>query len=301
MIGARRPVQPGDIGQGAQAYAPARLHQGEAFHDEGAVEAGQRRYVRHGGQSDDIEAEQQVRRRSFAPVAALAQRPVERHQRDKHHACRAKRALPRHVVLPVGVDDDRLGQDFGGLVMVEHDDVEPEFSRLDEGLETGRAAIDRHQKRRAPRRQRPDRLAVGTVALGDAVRNVDQPLDAAEIEEFRQQRRGTGAVDIVIAKNGDGLARLDRPDQPLRRLAQGGERKGLRQQGAQGRIEIGLRCLQADAAPREDARQKVGQARLLGDGHGFRPARVVKPVTPGTTERRSLDAEQAARLKPHRH
>src|SRR5271166_3793379 len=112
MIGARRTVQPGDIGQGAQSDAAASLHQSQSLDDKGAVEPGQRCDIRYRSQSDQVQAEQKVWRQSFVPEAALAQFAVKRHQSDKDHARSAKRALPRYVVLAVGVDDNRLGEDL---------------------------------------------------------------------------------------------------------------------------------------------------------------------------------------------
>ena len=138
-------------------------------------------------------------------------------------------------------------------MMVEYDDVHSETPRLGERLETGGSAIDRHQQRRATRRQRADRLAIGAIAFGDAVGNMDVAGHAAIVEEFRQQRRGTGAVDIVIAENRDGFVFLDRPDQPFGGFPHGGEAERLRQEGAQGRIEMPFRRFRSDSAPRQHA------------------------------------------------
>ena len=149
MIGARRPVQPGDVGQRAQPDAAARLHQRQALDDEGAIEASQRRDIGDRGERDEIERQQQIGLQPLPPEAALAQRPVERDHRDEGHARRAERALPGHVVLPVGIDHDGVGQDFRRLMMIEHDHIHPEPPRLGERLETGRAAIGRDQQRRA--------------------------------------------------------------------------------------------------------------------------------------------------------
>ena len=60
MIGARRSVETGHIGQRAQADAAPRLHQRQALDDEGAVEAGQGRDIGHRRQRDEVQTKQQV-------------------------------------------------------------------------------------------------------------------------------------------------------------------------------------------------------------------------------------------------
>jgi hypothetical protein len=59
-------------------------------------------------------------------------------------------------------------------VVVEHDDVEAEARRLRKRLVARGAAIDRDQQRRALRGEVGDGGGVRAVALGDAVRDVDQ-------------------------------------------------------------------------------------------------------------------------------
>ena len=52
----------------------------------------------------------------------------------------------REIVLPVRIDDDRVRQKLGRLMMVEHDRIEAEPARLGERLVAHGAAIDRDQK-----------------------------------------------------------------------------------------------------------------------------------------------------------
>ncbi len=69
MIGPRRPVQPGDVGQRAQADAAARAHHLQTLDDKGAVEAGQRRDIGHRRQGDEVEAEEKVGLQPLPPEA----------------------------------------------------------------------------------------------------------------------------------------------------------------------------------------------------------------------------------------
>ncbi len=186
-------------------------------------------------------------------------------------------------------------------MVVERDDIHAEPPRLRERLETGRAAVDRNQQSGAARGERADRLDIGSVALGDAVGNMDQAGNAAEIEKFRQQRRGTGAVNVIIAENGDGFLAFDGAGEPFRRLLHRGEGKRLRQQRAKSRVEMAERAFWRHAPARQHAGQKVGQAVLLGDGQRPRVASGVEPAAPWAAENAGLNAEQDAPVKLHRN
>ena len=127
MIGARRPVGAGDIEQRRQARPLALAHDGEAARDEGAIEADQRHDVGDGRQRDEIERGDKVGRRFGREEARLAQRPIERDEAHVDDARRAEMAEAGEIVLTVGIDDgDRVGQAFGRLMVIEHDDIEAE-------------------------------------------------------------------------------------------------------------------------------------------------------------------------------
>jgi hypothetical protein len=91
------------------------------------------------------------------------------------------------------------------LVVVEDDGALAEAARLGERLVARRAAIHRDEEARAPRRERPDRLHVGAVPFRDAVGDVDLVVDAAVPQIPPEQRRGAGAVHVVIAEDRDPL------------------------------------------------------------------------------------------------
>ena len=128
------------------------------------------------------------------------------------------------IVAPVRIDDgDRRRQRLVGLVVIDDDDIDAELARFRQRLDAGGAAIDRHQERGAARGERAHRLDIRAVAFEQTVGNVDQRLEAGVAQKAREQRRRSGAVDIVIAEDGDGLAALDRVRDPRRRLRHGGE------------------------------------------------------------------------------
>ena len=111
---------------------------------------------------------------------------------------------PGQIVLPVRIDQrvDRR-QRLVGLMMVDRHHVEAELLRLGERLDAGGAAVDGHQQPRALLGERADRLGVRAVAFEQAVRNVDQRLDAGMAQELRQHRRRGRAVDVVVAEDRD--------------------------------------------------------------------------------------------------
>ena len=150
MPGLRRPAEPRNIHERREPRPTPRPHHGEPLHDEGAVEALQRRDVGHGRQRDEIQIGQQIRRRARCrPEAFVAQAAVQADQRHEDDAGRAERAEAGQVVLPVGIDRNRVGQDLRRLVMIEHDRIESELARFRDRLVRGRPAIDGHEQLRA--------------------------------------------------------------------------------------------------------------------------------------------------------
>ena len=88
--------------------------------------------------------------RGVAVPAGRAQRAVDADAQQEGDADGGELLVRALVVDPVGIDHrERLGQRQLGLVMVDHDDVEPGLARLGERLVGGDAAIDRDDDRRA--------------------------------------------------------------------------------------------------------------------------------------------------------
>ena len=209
---------------------------------------------------------------------ASRKRAVERDEAHVDDAGGAEIAEAGKIVLPVGVDErERVGQVFRRLVVVEDDDVEAEPLRLGDRLVADGAAIDGDDEARAARGEGGHRLAVGAVALDDAIGNVDRGRAAAGFEIFAQQRRARRAVDVVVAEDRDALAALDGALEARRRRLHVAQREGIGHQLAQGRLEIARDLVERDAAPREHARHQFALAARLRDGERARLARRVEP------------------------
>ena len=203
MPGFGRAVQPRHIHKRGEADVIAAPHRDQALRHEGAVEPGQRRDIGNGAERDEVQHAEQIRLGHFAaPEPARPQFPVDRDQRDQHEADRGEIAQSREIVGPVRIDQRLdLGQFVAALVMIDHDHRHPEPPRFGQRLETGGAAIHRHQQRGALAREHPDRLGVGTVAFKNAIGNMDQRVEPAMPQVPRQQRRRGCAVDIVVAED----------------------------------------------------------------------------------------------------
>ena len=210
---------------------------------------------------------QQVRRWPRGrPETHAAERAVEADQRHEHDASRAKRAEPRKIVLPVGIDDKRVRQVFGRLMVVQDDDVEPERFRARQNLVRGRAAIDGDEQARARCAKFLDGLGVRAVALENAVGNAHEVRDAAGVEEAREQRGRTGPVDVVVAEDGDGLLLCDGADEAFDGGVHVPQGRGVGHEFAEGGIEIGGGLVDADPPARQHAGQNVGETMALDDG-----------------------------------
>ena len=215
-------------------------HRDQAFCDEGAVQAGQRRDIGHGAERDVMQHAEQIGLRHLrAPEATAAQFAIDRHQRDQHEADGGEMAEAREIVRPVRIHQRvDLGQFLAALMVIDHDDGHAELLRFGQRLQTGGAAIDRHQQRRALARQRPHRFGVGAIALEQPVGNMDQRIEPAMAQMPGQQRRRGRAVDVVIAKDRNFFAAHGRIRDALRRRLHLRHGVGIGHQFADGRIEI---------------------------------------------------------------
>ena len=183
------------------------------------------------------------------------------------------------------------------LMVIENDDIEAELARFRNRLMAHRAAIDGDEQRRALLRQRIDRLHIRAIALKNAIRNMDKKRRSGSAEKIRQQRRRAGAIDVVVAEDGDRLARLDRRCEPRRRRYHVDKDIGIGHQPAQGRIEIERRLFRRDAAPGKDPRQQVRMAMQLHHRLGPRLTGEIEAVAPRPAEQRTLDAQKGAAFR----
>ncbi len=177
-------------------------------------------------------------------------------------------------------------------MMIEYDDVETQTARLGQRHMARRAAIDANEKRRPRLAQGRDCLHIRAVALENPVRNVDQMRRAGRGQEIVEKRSRRRAIDVVIAEDGDRLSRPDRRTEPRGRRIHVGKTGRIRQELAQGRVEIGHGVLDGDPPPREHSRQKIGEAMMLHHGEGLRLPGRVEPRTPGPAKGRAGDPQQ---------
>ena len=111
-------------------------------------------------------------------------------------------------------------------------------------------------------------------------------------EIFAEQRRGAGAVDVVIAEDGDPLAPRDGAGETLGGGAHIGERQRVWHEVAQRRLQVALDRVEFDAAPGQEARDQLADPRALR--HRLRPrlAGRVEPMAPAPAAQRRLDVEK---------
>ena len=138
----------------------------------------------------------------------------------------------------------------------------------------------------------PHRLDARAIAFGHAVGNADQRLAPHGGQIFAEQRRRAGAVDVVIAEDGDPLAALDRAREPLRRRPHVGERQRIGHEVAQRRLQMPLDRLELDAAPGQDAGDEFAAPADLRDRLRPRLPRRVEPRPPAAPGQRRLDVEE---------
>ena len=155
----------------------------------------------------------------------------------------------------------------------------------------------RYEEFRALLAQHLDRRGVRAVTLKDTVGDVDETRTARRIEKACEQRRRTGAVDVVIAEDRDRFAPLDGVDKPRHSRFHPLQRERLGHQRANRRVEILNGVLVGHATPGKHARKEVGMAVRLRDGERPRFAGDIEPRAPRVAKRRGRDPEDEAILR----
>ena len=179
-----------------------------------------------------------------------------------------------------------------------HDDVEAEPPRLGERLDAGGAAIDGDEQLRAAPGERADRLDVGAVAFEDAVRDMHDRLGAAEPQEARQQRRGGGAVDVVVAEDRDLLAACTMAS--ASRCAACSMAVTVCGSGISRRTVGSRKASTSSTSTPRPARMRASSSGTCAAARwrARAPMRaLVEPVAPGTAADRALDAQEQARRR----
>ena len=123
---------------------------------------------------------------------------------------------------------------------------------------------------------------------------MDDGVEPAAAQIAGEQRRGSGAIDVVIAEDRDALA-VDRGMHKSRaRRRHIGEYMRIGHQRADAGIEIAGDRVGLDAAPREYPRQQFRHAGALHDGKRARLPALVEAIAPGAPGRGFLHAEKEA-------
>ena len=196
----------------------------------------------------------------------------------------------------VRIDDRRRCRKlFVGLVMIDDESVETELLRLRHNRVARRTAIHGYQKRCAALRERADRVHIGSVALEDAVGNMNDRIEAAGAQHTAKHRSRSRSVDIVVAEDRDSLAAHHGIGHARSRRIHVRERRGIGHQRLDARIEKRCRTLRRDAASGQHARQQLRHRMPLRNGERLRlPARI-EPVAPELpVAERSTPRKQAA-------
>ncbi len=174
---------------------------------------------------------------------------------------------PGGVVEPLRVDDGaRRRQALASEMMIDDDDIEARRCGGRQRLVRGHAAVDGDDQRYPLPPQLQQRRRVRAIPLAQPVGNVQQRRGAHRREKAQQQRRGGRPVDIIVAEDGDALARLDRLHEPFRAGAHVLQPAGIGQELAQRRRKEGVDLADRDAARRQHPRDDLRQAMTLGEG-----------------------------------
>ena len=179
-------------------------------------------------------------------------------------------------------------------MVVEHDNVDAARSGALQRLEAGRAAIDADDQPRALADERVDRLGVRPITLEDAIGNVDARDEPERCEHIMKERRGGRAVNVVVAENGDRLARQNSVGEPAGRNMHVGERGWVGKIALQRRRKVCGGILNTDPAPGEHARQTFRRNAALRDCRRDRLAALIEPRAPSASCERARNAEEIA-------
>ena len=280
------------LDQRSKADIAALRHHLEALRHEGAVEPLQLRHVGDGAERDDVEQVDEARLDPVGEDASPAQRADQRGTEQEGNAHRGEMAVRRALALvePIGIDERVRDRKRGGaFVVIDHDHVHARGLRHVERLERLRAAIDRDDQRRARLRQPHQRLARGAVAFHQPVGDIGRRLDTQIAQQQDHQRRGGGAVHVVIAKDRDFLARLHGVGEPLGRPIHIAEDRGIGHEAA----DAG-RLVRIDRLTRAAAREQELGDEIVGPIARIARIRLERPPPPWLTEDRGGNVQNGA-------
>ena len=145
-----------------------------------------------------------------------------------------------------------------------------------------------------------DGADIRPVAFKDPVWDIDLRLEPEMREVSSHQGAGTGAIDIVVAKQRHLLAIADRFHEPRRKCIHRRQARWIGHQFAQSRIEKSFGILGRDAASGNDPRQDLGDLGPLSYGRRRPDHGGIEPIVPSATGDRVFDIKEKARTLKHR-
>ncbi len=228
MIGRHRPGQ-ARLAKKCREPGIALVARGDqALDDIGPVQALERHDIADRRQRHDVQPLQQVDLWNSL-VARLAKQALSAATSTRKTDTRsAATPLPRKIVLAVRIHQSMaVRQIMCHLVVIDDDDVDIPLFGSPQSFVAGRATVDRHDQLRAVVDQLIDRRRVGSVAFEDAIGNIDTGLHAEMREETVHQRRGSRAIDVIVAEDRNVLAAPDCLDQASGRLLAIRQRVGI--------------------------------------------------------------------------
>ncbi len=108
----------------------AGAHQLQALHHQSAVQPGERHYIAHGGQCDEIEQQLQIRLGAIGEKAAAAQGTQRCHSRHEGDTSGAQITQTAGAIKPVGIYGSQNSRRWTfGFVVVQHDYISAAVQR----------------------------------------------------------------------------------------------------------------------------------------------------------------------------
>ena len=171
-------------------------------------------------------------------------------------------------------------------------------NRLDEGEEASGhghlAAVGVAFLLGAALRDPDKRLARRPIAFHQPVRDIGLGIAAERSKKPDEQSRRGGAVDVIVAEDGDGFRRLDRVGKPLGRLVHVAEAGGVRHEAAKSRRPVPIELVADDSPGEEKLVDQVIRLEIV-----VARIRRAAPPAPGLAEDRPRYAADQGRRHQH--
>src|SRR5262245_26559657 len=139
-----------------------------------------------------------------------------------------------------------------------------------------------------------DRLLVRTVTLEDAIRDVDDGIEATLTQISAQQSRCSRAVDVIVAEYCNAFAPYNCVRDAHACRIHVGQCIRIRHQLPDGGIKKAVDLVRIDIASGQNARKQFVESVALRDGERPRRSSLVETIAPRAPGQRLIDAEEMA-------